>query len=69
MNINGKPIYFTPKEKQCLELLDQGHTFKGIGQKLLITPKTVETHINNIKQKTGYHYRYDLIKTYRDSLT
>jgi DNA-binding CsgD family transcriptional regulator len=68
VNINGKNIRITPREKRCLELMSQGWSLKNIGKELLISPRTAETHISNIKQKTGYHYKQDLIKMHQDYL-
>ncbi len=66
--INGEFIHLTERERQCLKLMDRGHSSKSISRELLLSPRTIETHINNIKQKTGYHYKYDLIQLYRNSL-
>lgn len=66
--INGNVINFTEREKQCLELMSQGHSIKGIGRKLSLSPRTIESHIYNVKQKTGYHYKYDLIQIYQEIL-
>ena len=67
INLEGKFIYLTSREKQCLELIDKGFSLKGIGNKLLLSPRTIEVHLNNIKNKTGYHRRNDLIHMYRNS--
>lgn len=66
--INGKSIYLTPRERECLELLDKGYTLKGIAQQLHVAHKTVEAHITNIKQKSNLNYRHQLITMYRESL-
>jgi len=59
----------TLREKQCLELMDKGYSLKEIGKELLLSHRTIETHINNIKHKTGYYYKHDLTKLYRDFLS
>ena len=66
VKIKDRLIHFTPREIQCLKLIDQGHSVKGISKELLLSPRTVEVYLNNIKQKSGYSYKYDLIKMYRD---
>jgi DNA-binding NarL/FixJ family response regulator len=38
----------TPREREVLELMAQGLSNKGICDKLFISPKTVETHVNSI---------------------
>ena len=65
LNIDGQIIPLTKREMQCLELVDKGHSAKLIGRKLLLSPKTIENHINNIKQKTGVYYKHDLVRFYR----
>jgi len=43
--------YLTQREKEVLELLTQGVTYKGVAAKLFISDTTVKTHVNNIFQK------------------
>jgi len=38
----------TPREREVLELMAQGLSNKGICEKLVVSPKTVETHVNSI---------------------
>lgn len=65
IKINGNTINITLREKQCLELMDRGYSIKEIGQELLISHRTIETHINNIKHKTNFYNRADLIRAFR----
>src|SRR5574344_680261 len=41
----------TQREKEVLDLLTQGITYKGVAGKLFISETTVKTHVNNIFQK------------------
>jgi DNA-binding NarL/FixJ family response regulator len=41
----------TDREREVLELIAQGRSNQGIGDKLFLSPKTVETHIRQIFQK------------------
>jgi DNA-binding NarL/FixJ family response regulator len=41
----------TDREREVLELIAQGRSNQGIGEKLFLSPKTVETHIRQIFQK------------------
>ncbi len=41
------------REREVLQLLAEGHTIKRIAEKLIISPKTVETHKYNIMSKLG----------------
>ena len=38
----------TPREREVLELMAQGLSNRGICEKLVVSPKTVETHVNSI---------------------
>jgi DNA-binding NarL/FixJ family response regulator len=38
----------TPREREVLALMAEGLTDRGIGERLFVTPKTVETHIRHI---------------------
>ncbi|HLF68805.1 MAG TPA: response regulator transcription factor [Gaiellaceae bacterium] len=38
----------TPREREVLELMAQGLSNRGICAKLVVSPKTVETHVNSI---------------------
>ena len=57
--------HITPKEKVCLKLLSWGQTYKEIGKTLDISPRTVEFHINNIKEKTSKQFRSQLVDYYK----
>ena len=43
----------TPREREVLELMAQGLSNRGICDKLFVSPKTVETHVNSIFLKLG----------------
>lgn len=44
-------VFISSREVECLALMMQGLNAKGIGSKLLISPRTVETHFKNIKRR------------------
>jgi len=54
---NGKrrsgPAGLTPREIEVLALIARGATTRQVAQRLEITPKTAETHIERIYTKTG----------------
>ena len=52
----------TPTELRVLSLIADYKTSKEIGQVLFISPRTVETHRNNICQKLGVSGSHALIK-------
>jgi DNA-binding NarL/FixJ family response regulator len=41
----------TPREREVLALMAEGLTDRGIGERLFVAPKTVETHIRHIFAK------------------
>jgi DNA-binding NarL/FixJ family response regulator len=43
----------TAREREILALLAEGLTDRGIGERLWLTPKTVETHVRHILGKLG----------------
>lgn len=50
----SSPLHdLTPREQEVLALMAQGLTDRGIGERLFVTPKTVETHIRHIFDKLG----------------
>jgi DNA-binding NarL/FixJ family response regulator len=50
------------RETEVLKLFADGLTYKEIGEKLFISPRTVETHKNSIMTKLGLKTLADLIK-------
>ena len=44
--------FLTPREREILELICRQHTTHEIGDKLFISPRTVEVHRKNILEKT-----------------
>lgn len=61
-------VKITKREIECLRLLDRGYTADQISSYLNISNKTVCQHKENIKHKTGYYLRSDLINLYRDQI-
>jgi DNA-binding NarL/FixJ family response regulator len=50
----GNPVdELTERERAVLELMAEGRSNQGIGRKLFLSPKTVETHIHAIFRKLG----------------
>lgn len=45
--------FLTPREKEILELICKQLTTHEIGEKLFISPRTVEVHRKNLLEKTG----------------
>ena len=52
----------TPREKEVLILIAEGHTNQQIAEQLVLSPSTVQTHRTNIMEKLNLHNRAELIK-------
>lgn len=52
----------TPREQEVMRLLAEGLSRKEIGEKLFISPKTVENHRSNIMRKLELHGTIELIR-------
>ena len=52
----------TERERQVLQLVARGHTYKEIGVELTISPKTAENHVRNILGKLHLSRRSDLVR-------
>ncbi len=52
----------TPREREVLKLIAEGHTNHDIADLLCLSRKTVETHRGNIMDKLDVHKATDLVK-------
>jgi DNA-binding NarL/FixJ family response regulator len=52
----------TARERQVLQLVARGHTYREIGRELGIAPKTAENHVRNILGKLQLSRRSDLVR-------
>jgi DNA-binding NarL/FixJ family response regulator len=52
----------TAREQEILALLAEGQALKAIGDRLCISPKTVENHRTSIMRKLGLHTHFELIR-------
>jgi DNA-binding NarL/FixJ family response regulator len=52
----------TPRENDVLKLVAKGYTYKEIGEKLFISIKTVQNHVQNILTKLQLKKRYELMR-------
>jgi len=60
-NMEGLEFYLTRMEFMCLTLMSQGNSIKEVANKCSISPRTVESHVNSIKLKTGQTNRCGII--------
>ncbi|MBY0500637.1 MAG: helix-turn-helix transcriptional regulator [Alphaproteobacteria bacterium] len=66
--LNSETVYISFREAQCLLFLSRGRTVKEIGKELDLSPRTVESYIENIKNKTGIICRSTLVDIFYKNL-
>ena len=60
----------TEREREVLALMAEGHSNEAIGERLFLSPRTVETHIRQIflkldlRETTAYHRRVVAVLTF-----
>jgi DNA-binding NarL/FixJ family response regulator len=52
----------TEREREVLQLVGRGYAYKQVGEKLFISPKTVENHVRNILDKLHLDRKQELIR-------
>jgi len=55
-------VNLTPREKEILQLIAEGHLNKEIAEQLNLSLKTVLAHRNNMMQKLNIHKQADLVR-------
>lgn len=50
------------REREVLQHVARGHSYKEIGEELYISPKTVENHVRNILGKLHLNRRQELVR-------
>jgi two-component system response regulator MprA len=64
---NGHSVKLTNRELAVMRLLAEGLGHIEIGRRLVISPKTVGTHVEHIYEKLGVHNRTEaLVAAYRE---
>jgi DNA-binding CsgD family transcriptional regulator len=61
LNINGKEVPLSSQEFKCLAWLSRGKTAKEVARMMSLSPRTVESYIDNVKFKTKIDSRSKLI--------
>ncbi len=56
----GAPL--SEREREVLQLVARGHTYREIGARLFIAEKTVENHVRNILGKLHLSRKHELIR-------
>jgi DNA-binding CsgD family transcriptional regulator len=57
----SKQFHLSARETEILELLGRGYTATAVAEKLIISPHTVNTHVQHIYEKMGIHRRSELL--------
>ena len=55
-------LALSDRERDVLVLVASGHSASTIGERLFISPKTVETYKQRVAEKLGLHHRPDYVK-------
>jgi two-component system, NarL family, nitrate/nitrite response regulator NarL len=64
---SGEPAAsLTSREREILELIDEGLSNKQIAQRLCIEVPTVKNHVHNLLEKLDVHSRYDAAALIRE---
>ena len=58
----GSPDDLTPREREVIKLIAEAHTSEQIARQLVISPRTVERHRENILSKLGMRDRVELTR-------
>jgi two-component system response regulator NreC len=52
----------TPREREVLRLTAEGYTGQEIADRLVLSPKTVDTYRQRVMEKLNLHHRSELVK-------
>ena len=58
----GEADPLSPREREILQLIAEGHTGREIAERLGLKPKTVDNHRANIMDKLGIHTTAGLVR-------
>lgn len=58
----GEAQPLSAREREVLQYVARGHTYKEIGEELYISPKTVENHVRNILGKLHLNRKQELVR-------
>lgn len=62
--VHGGYSSLTEREREVLQLLSEGLTSKEIGTRLSISPRTVEKHRENLKEKLGVRNAIEAVRIF-----
>jgi DNA-binding NarL/FixJ family response regulator len=61
-------LRLTPKEKEILDLLIKGYSYKEIAGSIFISVETLNSHVKNIYRKLNVHSRSELAARFGNSI-
>ena len=61
LNIGDRSVSLSKREWECLSGMAQGKTYKGVAKLLSLSPRTVETYLNQIREKAGISSKHKLV--------
>lgn len=67
VNSVAEEFLLSQREREIMALIGHGYTASAVAEKLVISPYTVNTHIQHIYRKLGIHKRSELISYLRKS--
>ena len=67
MNTKDRTVLLTKREWECLSEISQGKTYKEVANALSISPRTVEDHVNRLKEKMGASHRSKLVNCFLEN--
>ena len=62
MKVDSPDEGLSPREREVLQHVARGHTYRAIGEELFISQKTVENHVRNILKKLHLNRKQELIR-------
>lgn len=60
-NASCDQIRITPAERRVLDLLTLGMNNRAIASALVLSPRTIESHVSSLLQKSGCRQRCELL--------
>jgi DNA-binding CsgD family transcriptional regulator len=63
----GAKEYITTYEALCVQLIQEGKSYKEIGSILSMAPTTVKTHLKRFKERTGLTFQELSLQTFQNS--
>lgn len=67
LSVDGVKINLTARQEDCLFFLIRGKTLKETAKELKLSPRTIESHVEAIKNKLGCKYLSEVIEKIMDS--